>query len=167
MAEASPVRDGYVAGSRGRTWYRIVGDGAAIPLVTIHGGPGATHDHLESLAALADERPVVFYDQLGAGKSDKPDDVSDWNNDLIVDELGRLLDALALARARVRQPLGDDHCCQICAPATRSGCQSRPGEPVPQYPALRRRGCRPARPTAGRGASDARSPRGGRHHRCP
>ncbi|MCG8692645.1 MAG: hypothetical protein MI806_15690, partial [Minwuiales bacterium] len=35
------------------------------PLLTLHGGPGASHDYLEPLAALGDDRPVVFFDQLG------------------------------------------------------------------------------------------------------
>jgi len=33
---------------------------------------------MEPLAALGDDRPVVFYDQLGGGRSEKPDDPSLW-----------------------------------------------------------------------------------------
>jgi proline iminopeptidase len=50
---------------------------------------------------LADERPVIFYNQLGAGNSDAPDGLSLWTNDRFVDELGRLLDALGLARVHL------------------------------------------------------------------
>lgn len=88
------VSEGYVEVRGGRVWYQIVGDGLTIPLVTVHGGPGATHDYLEPLEALADERPVVFYDQLGAGKSDVPDDVNLWTNDRLVEEVGAVLDAV-------------------------------------------------------------------------
>jgi proline iminopeptidase len=95
---AVDAREGRLEVAGGRIWYRVVGGGEAIPLVTVHGGPGATHDYLEPLEALVDERPVVFYDQLGAGKSDAPDDVSLWTNDRMIDELGRLLDALDLPR---------------------------------------------------------------------
>ena len=42
------------------------------PLIMIHGGPGFTHHYLEPLYTLANERPVIFYDQLGCGKSDIP-----------------------------------------------------------------------------------------------
>jgi proline iminopeptidase len=50
---------------------------------------------MEPLSELADERLVVFYDQLGAGKSDHPDDMSLWLNDRFVDELSRVIDAVA------------------------------------------------------------------------
>ena len=54
-------------------WTNTVGGGPGLPLLLLHGGPGAGHDYLEPLEALADERAVVFYDQLGCGKSDIPD----------------------------------------------------------------------------------------------
>ena len=98
MTAAVEVSEGRVEVTGGRIWYRIVGGGEAIPLVTVHGGPGFTHDYLEPLEALADERPVVFYDQLGNGKSDAPDDVTLWTNDRMIEELGQLLDALDLPR---------------------------------------------------------------------
>jgi proline iminopeptidase len=101
MTTAVQAREGHVEVTGGRIWYRIVGDTDATALVTVHGGPGATHDYLEPLQALADERPVVFYDQLGAGNSDVPDDPGLWTNDRLVDELGRLLDALGLARVHL------------------------------------------------------------------
>lgn len=42
----------------------------ATPLVVVHGGPGLPHQYLRSLADLArPRRPVVFYDQLGCGRS--------------------------------------------------------------------------------------------------
>jgi proline iminopeptidase len=93
--------EGYVEVGGGRVWYQVVGKGVKTPLVIVHGGPGATHDYLEPLEALADERPVVFYDQLGAGKSDVPDDVSLWTNDRLVEELGTILDALGLSKVHL------------------------------------------------------------------
>lgn len=94
-------REGHISGPEGKTWFAIVGNGGGVPLVTVHGGPGATHDYLEPLEALGNERPVIFYDQLGAGKSDHPADLSDWNNDHLVDELTRLLDALGYGRVHL------------------------------------------------------------------
>lgn len=98
MATTYPTREGYVDVPGGRVWYQVVGAGDAVPLVTVHGGPGGTHDYLEPLAGLADERPVIFYDQLGAGKSDQPDDMSLWHNDRFVDELGQVINAVTPGR---------------------------------------------------------------------
>ncbi len=35
-------------------------------------------DYLSPLEKLSDERPVIFYNQLGCGKSDRPKDPSLW-----------------------------------------------------------------------------------------
>jgi len=79
-------------------WYRIAGTGPGTPLLTLHGGPGASSRYLQPLAALADERPVIFYDQLGGGKSDRPDDVTLWTLERFVEELAQVRAALNLAR---------------------------------------------------------------------
>ena len=84
------------------TWYRIDGelrpDGPA-PLVTLHGGPGATHDYLLALTDLADDRAVVFYDQIGNGRSTHYEGRNGdfWTVDLFVRELHNLVDALGIA----------------------------------------------------------------------
>jgi proline iminopeptidase len=80
------------------TWYRSVGDGPGVPLLCLHGGPGATHRGLTALEALGDERRVVLYDQLGSGNSSKPSDPSLWTVELFVAELANVRDALGLDR---------------------------------------------------------------------
>jgi proline iminopeptidase len=97
----SGSQEGYVPVTGGRVWYRIVGSGSAIPLLTLHGGPGLPHDYLEPLEALADERPVIFYDQLGCGKSDRSDDVSLWHIARFVEELSQIRQALHLDRVHL------------------------------------------------------------------
>ena len=82
----------------GRVWYQVVGDGTGLPLVTLHGGPGMPHDYLEPLALLGSDRPVVFYDQLGCGRSPAPDDPALWRVERFVDELEALSQALDLDR---------------------------------------------------------------------
>lgn len=55
-----------------QTWYRITGalGGPKLPVVVLHGGPGATHDYLDSVKHLsARNRAVIHYDQLGNGRS--------------------------------------------------------------------------------------------------
>ncbi|SFW86608.1 proline iminopeptidase-family hydrolase [Amycolatopsis australiensis] len=69
--------------------------GTAPPLLTVHGGPGMPHDCLEPLAALRSERPVVFYDQYGCGRSDRAADPSEYDVELFVDELATVRDRLA------------------------------------------------------------------------
>jgi proline iminopeptidase len=96
MGTPLATREGYVARPAGRVWYQVVGGGDRVPLVTVHGGPGFPHDYLEPLAALADERPVVFYDQLECGRSDRPNNPSLWHNEYFVDELGHVIEALGL-----------------------------------------------------------------------
>ena len=56
----------------GRIWTNVVGDGPGAPLVVLHGGPGMPSDYLSCLNDVADDRPVIFYDQLGCGRSDRP-----------------------------------------------------------------------------------------------
>ncbi len=91
------AREGYVAVPGGRVWYRAVGEGG-IPLLCLHGGPGFTHFYLERLEDLAGHRQVIFYDQLGCGNSDRPDDDSLWTVERFVEELVRVREALGLQR---------------------------------------------------------------------
>lgn len=100
VAETKPPesREGYSDLPGGKVWWRKVGSGAKTPLLLLHGGPGAGHDYLEPLAALAGDRPVIFYDQLGCGRSDKPDAPSLWTADHFVREIDLLRRALNLPR---------------------------------------------------------------------
>ncbi len=88
--------EGYVDVPGGRGWYRIAGSGEAAPLLLLHGGPGGPCDELLPLEALANERPVIFYDQLGGGKADRPDDASLWRIERFVEEVARVREALGL-----------------------------------------------------------------------
>ena len=93
------AHEGYVDFRGYRTWYRVVGDrdtGAA-PLLALHGGPGSTHHYFAPLERLGDERPVVLYDQIGCGRSDRPTDI-EWSVDVFRDELVAVRDQLGLDR---------------------------------------------------------------------
>jgi L-proline amide hydrolase len=101
-----PATEGYAPFEGHETWYRVAGDLRAgsgdgpAPLVTLHGGPGATHDYLLSLTDLAAAgRPVVFYDQTGNGKSTHfPDRGAEFYTvDLFQRELASLVDHLGIA----------------------------------------------------------------------
>ena len=80
------------------TWYRTVGEGGGLPLVLLHGGPGGTSRGMGLLEPLADERRLVFYDQLGSERSSQPSDPSLWTIELFLAELANLRDALGLDR---------------------------------------------------------------------
>jgi len=91
------AQEGFIEVPGGRVWYRSVGEGGT-PLLCLHGGPGFTHYYLEPLEVLADRRQVIFYDQLGCGRSDRPEDVSLWTVDRFVEELAQVREALGLSR---------------------------------------------------------------------
>lgn len=86
-----------VPGGKVRAWLHGC-DRPEVPLLALHGGPGAPHDYLEPLAALAGERPVIFYDQLGCGASERPGDRSLWTLERSIEELAAVRSALGLER---------------------------------------------------------------------
>ena len=71
----------------GRVYCRQIPGPDAPPLIVVHGAPGIPHRQLQTLEALHTDRPVIFYDQLGCGKSDRPQDTRLWRIDRFVDEL--------------------------------------------------------------------------------
>ena len=88
------------AGKPCKTWYKVVGDlsnSAHRPLIVLHGGPGIPHEYLTVLSALASmySIPVIFYDQIGNGRSTHlPEKIGDtifWTDKLWLDELDNLL----------------------------------------------------------------------------
>ncbi|HBL75211.1 MAG: proline iminopeptidase [Bacteroidetes bacterium GWF2_42_66] len=98
----SSVQEGFIQVDGGKVWYRIAGaDKKGIPFLVLHGGPGAPHDYLETLEALADERPVIFYDQLGCGNSEKPSDTTLWTTVRFVEELAQVRAALKLDEVHI------------------------------------------------------------------
>lgn len=95
------IREGYVQVEGGRVWYQMLGSGNAVPLLVLHGGPGSSHLGMRRLGELQQERPVILYDQLGCGKSDRPTDSSLWVVDRFVRELATLRDALNLTLVHI------------------------------------------------------------------
>jgi proline-specific peptidase len=63
------------------------------------GGPGATHEYLEACDSFLPAAGIeYYYDQLGSGFSDQPDDPSLWELDRFVDEVEQVRQALGLDR---------------------------------------------------------------------
>jgi proline iminopeptidase len=92
------VREGYIDVPGGKVWYCDLGTGDGAPLLCLHGGPGSAHYYLEPLVALAGRRRVILYDQLGCGRSERPDNPALWTLDRFVEELVQVRAALRLDR---------------------------------------------------------------------
>lgn len=102
MPAELPIQEGWLSFRGYNVWYQIVGareEAGRLPLLCLHGGPGATHHYLEPLQAMARTgRRVIFYDQLGCGQSDQPDDPSMWTVELFIDEINVVRQTLGLER---------------------------------------------------------------------
>jgi L-proline amide hydrolase len=96
-----PITEGYAPYLDYQTWYRITGDLASgkPPLIVAHGGPGCTHDYVDSFKDIAETgRAVIHYDQVGNGKSTHlPERGGDfWTVDFFKAELHSLIDHLGI-----------------------------------------------------------------------
>jgi len=98
ITDTLPSAEGMLDVPGGRVWYRRIGDGPGTPLLALHGGPGGTSCRFEALAPIAKDRPVIFYDQLGSGRSDHPADTSLWNVARFVAEVDAVRQGLGLER---------------------------------------------------------------------
>jgi len=76
----------------------------AAPLLVLHGGPGIPSDYLYPLSEVVPYRSIIFFDQLGCGRSPVNDDSSDaedadpdiFSIDLSLDDLEFLIHKLGL-----------------------------------------------------------------------
>ncbi|KAJ6599989.1 proline iminopeptidase protein [Mycena vulgaris] len=103
MADPAQIKEGKIPFTVGdeifETYYKLIGDvttGVHGPLVVLHGGPGISHDYLiplEDIASRSQYTTVIFYDQIGNGKSTHlpSKDTSFWTIDLFIAELENLL----------------------------------------------------------------------------
>lgn len=83
--------------SKYKVWTKKIGYGET-KLLTLHGGPGLTHEYLECLESFLPKEGIEFYyyDQLGSGCSDHPEDESLWTLDRFCDEVEQVRAALRL-----------------------------------------------------------------------
>src|SRR5215210_70299 len=82
-----------------RVWTKRTGNNPVTKLLLLHGGPGATHEYLLAFDSFLPGAGVeyYYYDQLGSGWSDRPDDPSLWNIERFVDEVEQVRVALGLS----------------------------------------------------------------------
>jgi proline iminopeptidase len=88
-----------VAGGKYKVWTKRIGSGS-VKVLLLHGGPGFPHDYLEAMESFLPQAGIemYYYDQLGVGNSDVPDDPTLWT-------LPRYLSEVE----EVRRGLGLDH----------------------------------------------------------
>src|ERR1700734_3911247 len=69
-----------------RVWVKRTGNNPDLALLLLHGGPGSTHEYLEACDSYLPAAGIeyYYYDQLGSGFSDQPDDPSLWELDRFV-----------------------------------------------------------------------------------
>jgi len=100
-----PEKEGFLTIKGHKVWYQIIGkkeDAGKLPLLCLHGGPGANHIYLEPLKKMAETgRRVIFYDQLGGGFSDQPHNPALWTVGHFVEELGEVRRQLGLKEVHI------------------------------------------------------------------
>jgi proline iminopeptidase len=81
-----------------RVWVKRVGNNPSLRVLLLHGGPGATHEYLEACDSFLPAAGIeyYYYDQLGSGRSDQPDEPSLWETGRFVDEVEQVRVALGL-----------------------------------------------------------------------
>jgi proline iminopeptidase len=95
-------KEGYINVQGGRVWYKIIGNGKKTPLLFIHGGPGSRScTYISPFSMLGNDRPIIVYDQLGTGRSDRPTDSSLWQLPRFINEIDSIRKALGLTTLHI------------------------------------------------------------------
>lgn len=83
---------------RFNVWTKRFGHNPRIKLLLLNGGPGATHEYFECLESFLPREGIefIYYDQLGCGNSDNPNDTSMWSLPRYVEEVEQVRQALKL-----------------------------------------------------------------------
>lgn len=92
----APPKEGFIEVKGGKIWYRIDGEGEKTPVLLLHGGPGSSSFYLEPLKELSQDRPVIFLDQLGCGRSTRITDTTLMTIEQNVEQLEQVRKALKL-----------------------------------------------------------------------
>lgn len=79
-------------------WTKRIGNNPKIKLLLLNGGPGATHEYFECFENFlpAEGIEIIYYDQLGCGNSDNPNDIALWDLGRYVEEVEQVRKALHL-----------------------------------------------------------------------
>jgi len=92
-----PLKTG---GKEFNIWTKRFGNNPRIKLLLLQGGPGCTHEYWECMESFlpAEGIEFIYYDQLGTGFSDNPDDTTFWDLPRYVEEVEQVRQALGLTK---------------------------------------------------------------------
>jgi proline iminopeptidase len=92
--------EGFIDDGGIRIYYKTLGSG--VPLLLLHGGPGADHsDFLPALEPLARRCQLVLIDERGSGRSERPADPNHYTLDWMVKDIERVRKHLRLPQLLV------------------------------------------------------------------
>ncbi|GAA4351140.1 proline iminopeptidase-family hydrolase [Hymenobacter saemangeumensis] len=106
-SEEAGVRDGGVqllpiSTPKGefKVWTKRFGNNPKVKVLLLNGGPGATHEYFECMESFmpAEGIEFIYYDQLGCGNSDNPQDTAMWSLPRYVEEVEQVRKALNLSK---------------------------------------------------------------------
>ncbi len=86
-----------VCGGKYKVWTKRMGQGP-VKVLLLHGGPGVPHDYLEAMESFLPKAGIemYYYDQLGVGNSDIPDDPALWTLERYTSEVEEVRQGLKL-----------------------------------------------------------------------
>lgn len=79
-------------------WTKRFGNNPKMKVLLLNGGPGATHEYFECFENFLPKEGIefIYYDQLGCGNSDNPQDTTMWDLGRYVEEVEQVRVALKL-----------------------------------------------------------------------
>jgi proline iminopeptidase len=79
-------------------WTKRFGNNPKIKVLLLNGGPGMSHEYFECMESFLPKEGIefIYYDQLGTGFSDNPNDTTMWDLPRYVEEVEQVRVALKL-----------------------------------------------------------------------
>lgn len=81
-----------------KVWTKRYGNNPKIKLLLLNGGPGMSHEYFECMESFLPKEGIefIYYDQLGTGFSENPNDTTMWDLPRYVEEVEQVRVALKL-----------------------------------------------------------------------
>jgi len=85
-------------GKKFNIWTKRIGNNPKVKILLLNGGPGGTHEYFQCFENFLPQEGIefIYYDQLGCGNSDNPNDTAYWDLDRFVEEVEQVRTALNL-----------------------------------------------------------------------